>query len=74
MVQETAVRYVRFEAGLRYRLENFLSQSFQRKDKAAKAAGWASPFICCGQDTVVLKPPLPLRLLGLGKPTPFYLL
>ena len=40
------------------------------KDKAAKGEGWALPFISCPKDTVGLKPPLPLRLLGYGKPLP----
>ena len=38
------------------------------KDKATKGEGWALPFISCAQDTVGLYPPLPLRLLGYGKP------
>ena len=41
-------------------------------EKAAKGEGWALPFINCAQDTVGLKPPLPLRLLGYGKPLPFF--
>ena len=42
------------------------------KDKAAKREGWAPPFISCAQDTVGLFPPLPIRLLGYGKPLPFW--
>ena len=41
------------------------------KDQAAKGEGWASPFISCAQDTVGL--PLPVRLLGYGKPLPLLL-
>ena len=40
------------------------------KDKAAKGEGWAPPSISCAQVTVELYPPLPLRLLGYGKPLP----
>ena len=40
------------------------------KDKAAKGEGWAPPFISCAQDTVGLLSPLPLRLIGYGKPLP----
>ena len=43
------------------------------KDKATKGEGWALPFISCAQDTVGLYPPLSLRLLGYGKPIPFYM-
>ena len=38
------------------------------KDKAAKGEGRAPYFIICAQDTVELLTPLPLRLLGYGKP------
>ena len=41
------------------------------KDKATKGEGWALAFISCAQDTVGLYPPLPLWLLGYGKPLPF---
>ena len=40
------------------------------KAKAAKGERWALPFISCAQDTVELYPPLPLWLLGYGKPLP----
>ena len=40
------------------------------KDKAAKEEGWAPPFISCAQDRVELYSPLPLQLLGYGKPLP----
>ena len=42
------------------------------KDKAAKGEGWAPPFISCAQDSAGHLPPLPLRLLGFGRPLPFY--
>ena len=38
--------------------------------KTAKGEEWAPPFISCGQDTVGLLPPPPLRLSGYGKPLP----
>ena len=41
------------------------------KAKAAKEKGWAPPFISCSQDIVGLESPLPLRLLGYGRPLPF---
>ena len=41
------------------------------KDKAVKGEGWAPSFISCAQDTEGLKPPLPLRILGYGKPLPY---
>ena len=40
------------------------------KDKAAKGEGWAPSFIRCAQDIVGLEHPLPLRLIGYGKPLP----
>ena len=58
------------------RLENSTQQKMGTfielgKDKATKGEGWALRFISCAQDTVGLYPPLPLRLLGYGKPIPF---
>ena len=35
-----------------------------------KGEGWAPTSISCAKDTVGLYPPLPLRLLGYGKPLP----
>ena len=59
---------------------NFISLSTQQKmgtffelgkDKTANREEWAPPFFSCAQDTVGLKPALPLRLLSYGKPLPF---
>ena len=78
MVQKVAVSR-EFEARLRHAATGKLSLSTQQKmgtffelgkDKAAKGEGWAPPLISCAQDTVGLQPPLPLRLLGYGKPLP----
>ena len=81
MVQKVAVSR-EFEARLHHAATGKLSLSTQQKmgtflelgkDKAAKGEGWALPFISCAQDTVGLQPPLPLRLLGYGKPLPFFI-
>ena len=78
MVQKVAVSR-EFEARLRHAATGKLSLSTQQKmgtffklgkDKAAKGEGWSPPFISCAQDTLGLEPPLPLRLLGYGKPSP----
>ena len=78
MLQKVAVS-LKFEARLRHAATGQLSRSTQQKmgtffelgkDKAAKGEGWAPPFISCAQDTMGLKPPLPLRLLGYWAPLP----
>ena len=72
MVQKVAVNRV-FGVGLHHVTTEKLSLSIQQemdiffklgKDKPAKGERWAPPFSSCAQDTVILLPPLPLRLLG----------
>ena len=51
MVQKVAVKH-EFEAGLRYATTGIFFKLGNFKNKAAKAEGWAPPFIRCAQDVV----------------------
>ena len=76
-VQKVAVRR-EFEAEFRHATIGKLGQPSSKwvpfselgKDKEAKGKRWAPPFISSAQDTVALKLPLLLRLLGYGTPLP----